>query len=195
MADDDESVDKTPADAGTGGTVSRAKSEKNPRKDRKTSFGRSSQAINAPRKWVDKFLATLSECANITDACAAVGIERHTAYKLRKRDKDFAERWQHALEVAAERLEKEAMRRAVTGFQRPVFGSMGAGQGTGVVGEITEYSDTLLCLLLKGHMPDRYRERQQIEHSGAAPTINIQINVLPDDGENVVDVDADVEGE
>jgi hypothetical protein len=29
-----------------------------------------------------------------------------------------------------------------------------------------EYSDTLLVMLLKVHLPERYRERQQIEHAG-----------------------------
>lgn len=58
--------------------------------------------------------------------------------------------------MAADRLEQEAIRRAVDGTNKPVFF-----QGE-IVGFEKEYSDTLLVLLLKAHKPDKYRERSDV---------------------------------
>ena len=64
-----------------------------------------------------------------------------------------------AKQMAVDVLESEAHRRAVTGFQRPVI----------YQGEITEtytdYSDSLLTMLMKGNKPEKYKERTQ--HSGS----------------------------
>lgn len=65
-----------------------------------------------------------------------------------------------ALETAAEVLEQEAWRRAVTGTLKPVY------QGGEQVGTVREYSNTLMIFLLKGANPEKYRERVQQQHSG-----------------------------
>ena len=53
-----------------------------------------------------------------------------------------------------------ARRRAAEGTLKPVY------QGGKLVGEIREFSDTLLIFLLKGKRPEVYRENVKVEHSG-----------------------------
>jgi len=81
-------------------------------------------------------------------------------YRWRAEDKTFAAAWDKAIEIGADLLEEEAMRRAVTGVQRPVF------QGGRLVGHVRDYSDTLLIFLLKGAKPQKYAERTKNEHVG-----------------------------
>ncbi|WP_375290832.1 hypothetical protein [Qipengyuania sp.] len=44
----------------------------------------------------DRFLASLASGLSITAACASVGLSREAAYKARRRDLDFAQRWADA---------------------------------------------------------------------------------------------------
>jgi hypothetical protein len=64
-------------------------------------------------------------------------------------------------------LEDEALRRAHEGVKRMQFyKGKPLRQGRKIVYE-TEYSDQLLVLLLKGFLPEKYRERTTVEHSGS----------------------------
>jgi hypothetical protein len=109
-----------------------------------------------------KFIAVLSDTGNVTTAARAIGLCRETAYRIRKRNAGFAKEWDAALVEAVDGLEAEAYRRGVSGVDEPVF------QGGKQVGSTRRYSDMLLLSLLKAHAPDRYRERQSVEHSGPA---------------------------
>ncbi len=64
------------------------------------------------------------------------------------------------MDIGADVLEQEARRRAVEGVSEPVY-YMGA-----EVGSVQKYSDTLMCLLLKGHKPQKYRERTDLNVTG-----------------------------
>ena len=112
------------------------------------------------------FLAALAETGNVRRACEAAGVARSRAYELRDSDEAFALDWLRAQEEAADLLEEEARRRAVEGVDEPVFGSMGQGQGSGQVGTVRKYSDTLLIFLMKGANPEKYRDRSEVKHSG-----------------------------
>ena len=79
----------------------------------------------------------------------------------------FDAAFEDAMEEAADLLESEARRRAHDGVEEPVFGSLGGNQGSGEVGRIRKYSDTLLIFLLKGARPDKYRERQEHQVTGS----------------------------
>lgn len=116
--------------------------------------------------WVKGFLASLRLYANVSKACRDVGIDRSTPIQYKNRVPEgedrswFARLWEEAVSEGADRLEEEAWRRATEGTERPVY------QGGQMVGTVREFSDTLMVLLLKGHKPDKYRERASLEHSG-----------------------------
>lgn len=101
----------------------------------------------------ERFLAQLRRCGVVALAADAAGISRSQAYRTREGSAAFREAWDTALEDATDGLEAEARRRALEGWDRPVFY-----QGQ-CVGAVREYSDPLLMFLLKAHRPDRFRER------------------------------------
>lgn len=103
------------------------------------------------------FLDTLRETANVTLAARSVGITLGTAYKHRKDDALFAERWAEAIDEAVDMLEAEAHRRAFQGTEEPVF------YKGDEVGYVRKYSDPLTMFLLKAHRPDKYRERSEVK--------------------------------
>lgn len=128
-------------------------------------------------RWKKTFLSVLRKSANVTRAAEAAGIDRSVAYGAKSSDKKFAALWEDALEQAADLLEEEATRRAFEGCQRPIY------QGGKLVGYVTEYSDTLMCLLLKAHKPARFRERSETQINMAEiPVQYIEIEATVDPG-------------
>lgn len=124
------------------------------------------------------FLDTLCETCNVTLAAQAVGVATGTAYKHRKTDPLFAERWDEALAEGVDLLEHLAHERAFKGVEEPVF-SKGE-----VAGYVTKYSDALTMFLLKAHRPEKYRERSQVESTGG---LQLQVFTgLPNPGEDLV---------
>ena len=116
------------------------------------------QKITRPKKRA--FLAAYAEVGNVSQAAKIAGIDRQTHYDWKRNDPDYAEAFQHAEEMAADRLEQEARRRAVEGVPEPVFY-----QGR-QVGTVRKYSDSLLMFLLKGAKPEKYMERVDQRVSG-----------------------------
>lgn len=57
-----------------------------------------------------------------------------------------------ALDIGADSLEDEAVRRARDGYDKPVY------QQGQCVGQVRKYSDTLMVFLLKGARPKKYRD-------------------------------------
>lgn len=110
--------------------------------------------------WKATFLKSLARSGVVSTACKKAKIGRTTAYKTREEDVAFAAAWDAALDEAIEGMEEEVYRRGVTGVLKPVY------QGGKKVGTIREHSDTLLMFRLKAERPDKYRERQEIEHKG-----------------------------
>jgi hypothetical protein len=74
--------------------------------------------------------------------------------------------------MAAEALEAEAIRRGFEGVEEPVGWYKGQPGGY-----ITRYSDTLLIFLLKGALPNKYKDRMEFR-GGLA---NLNMDLLPDD--------------
>ena len=93
----------------------------------------------------------------MSEAAVSANIARTTAYAWRETDPEFASAWDDAIEAAADALEGEAWRRAVTGTERPIIWK---GEVTGTV---REYSDRLLECLLRAHRPEKFRERYQVQ--------------------------------
>jgi len=67
-----------------------------------------------------RFIKALSKTGSVTNAAALAGTSRTRVYELRNRDPGFAAAWEDAEEVAADRLEDEARRRAVEGVPEPL---------------------------------------------------------------------------
>jgi hypothetical protein len=130
--------------------------------------------------WRAPFLETLSATGNVSSAITAADVSRVFVYAERKRDDDFAAQWDAALDMASDALELEARRRAHDGWDEPVFGSLGNNRGTGEVGAVRKYSDTLLIFLLKGAKPEKYRERHEVMGKDGAPLFKAYAGIDPD---------------
>lgn len=104
------------------------------------------------RDKLDAFLSAFSELGTVRAAAEVAGIDRSTHYRWLE-DPEYAEQFARAQEEAGESLEAEARRRAVTGWDKPVYHQ---GQQ---VGARRRYSDTLLIFLMKGAMPTKYVDR------------------------------------
>ncbi|HKF95947.1 MAG TPA: terminase [Gammaproteobacteria bacterium] len=122
------------------------------------------------------FIDALGQSANISHACRASGISRTQAYSLKEKDPAFAEEWETALDQAVDRLEQEAWRRAVEGYQETT-------ESGDRVSITHRYSDRMLEILLKGHRPERFVEKRQIEHSGpnGGPIKTVDMSKLTDE--------------
>lgn len=105
-----------------------------------------------------KFLDALAEYGIVTTAARIAKCSKQTAYNHRNNDPGFAELWDEAVDSACDLLEEEARRRAYNGTTKPIY------QQGQCVGEIQEYSDTLMIFLLKGARPEKYRENASIKH-------------------------------
>lgn len=121
--------------------------------------------VKLPLGWSRTFLEALARRPVVTYACEAAGVSRSKAYRTKARIPAFARLWDLAVEGGRDRIESEAMRRGMEGVMRPVFGNLGDGLGTGVVGEQREYSDRLLETVLRAHKPEAYRERFEVRHT------------------------------
>ena len=112
-----------------------------------------------------RFLEGMIQFGAIKKACEHAGISptlyyywtdpkwsagRSTCYY----DEDFVHEVALAKEAYRDVLREEARRRGVDGVLKPVFGSLGYREGSGVIGHVTEYSDRLLELLMKMHLPE-----------------------------------------
>lgn len=100
-----------------------------------------------PKKdWRHRFIKAYGEFGIVTLAASASGRGRTAIYEERKKNKTFAAAWEDAQEIAVDRLEAQAIKRA-TDRARP--------------------SDTVLIFLLKKWRPDKYDDKVRLEHTGA----------------------------
>lgn len=88
-------------------------------------------------------LNALADGESVITACEMAGIGKRSYYDWRRDDAEFNADADAAMEQGADRLEAEAMRRALDG------------------------SDVLLMFLLKGKRPHIYRDNVKHEHSGS----------------------------
>lgn len=105
------------------------------------------------------FLRAFARHGIISDGTVAAGITYRTFYRWKRDDETFNEDCKTAETMANDLMEREARRRAIDGFERPIIY-----QGE-VTGEYTDFSDALLTTLMKGNKPEKYKERTQ--HSGS----------------------------
>lgn len=104
-----------------------------------------------PEKQHD-FIAALAESGCVAEACRAVGMTTHSAYRLRARPDAsvFRQSWDVALDFAIRRLSDAAFGRALNGVATPVFF-----QGE-QIGERRRFDERLTMFLLRYRDPVRY---------------------------------------
>ncbi len=118
------------------------------------------------------YVIALAETGNRTEAAKAAGISRWTPYDPQWRDdKALQAALRLADEAAADLMESEAYRRAVTGYDEPAGWYKGEAGGM-----VRRYSDLLLIFLLKGIRPEKFRDRMEIRGAFA----HLDVSQLPD---------------
>ena len=113
-------------------------------------FGRT--RLGGNRETQRRVLMELASGATASQAAAAAGVTVKACDRLREKDEWFRSAWFFAREAAADLLEAEAFRRAVVGWEEPVF------QRGEQVGTVRRYDGKLLELLLKARRPAEFRE-------------------------------------
>jgi len=104
-----------------------------------------------------QFLQYLAETGCVWRSVKLVGTSVARVYALRHNDPAFRQAWDDAEAIAADRLEAEAWRRAVEGFDEPVVSAgklVHDDDGNPIM--VRRYSDTLLLALLRAHRPARF---------------------------------------
>lgn len=112
-----------------------------------------------PEQKVD-FVRKFAACGRVMEAARAAGVNPRSVYlALRPShsnfDPEFAERVALARQDYREMIEAEVHRRAVDGWDEPVFGGKNKDQ---IVGYVRKYSDRLLEFHAKRHIME-YRDR------------------------------------
>ena len=114
-----------------------------------------------PAAKVNAFFHHLGRTGSVTVAANRAQLRRSTLYERRQDDEEFAERWARALDLGVERLQDNAMNRALNGTPKPIWRN---GQE---VGSVRQFDNRLLQFLLKAHRPDLYGDRGK----AAAPAL------------------------
>lgn len=93
-------------------------------------------------------------------ACEAAGITLSSLAKARAQDVEFEEDFNTAITAYKESLEVEAHRRAVDGWDEPVFSPKFGDQ----IGTVRKYDSRLLETLLRANIPEKFGEKVQHDH-------------------------------
>ncbi len=102
------------------------------------------------------FLSSYEQTANVLQAAARTEIDRTLVYYWLEHDEAFTFAYHIADEAANRHIEAEIRRRAIDGWEEPVY------QQGNLVGTVRKYSDTLLIFYAKRRMPE-YREKHQLD--------------------------------
>ena len=104
------------------------------------------------------FLTAYSQWGNVSWAARHAGISREIHRLWKKKDREYAEAFALAKEIACSKLEDEAYRRAMTGVENYVFyrGKPIKDPETGQPYVHRKFSDRILMFLMKGAMPEKY---------------------------------------
>jgi hypothetical protein len=107
--------------------------------------------------FLEHFAATL----NVTEAAKVAGVGRSTVYRLRERDRTFAEAWLEAEAEAIDKLEAQAYRFAMEGAEERTYDADG-----NLVSRRVREDPASAARLLAAHRPALYSERHRLEIGG-----------------------------
>ena len=116
-------------------------------------------------------LTAYGEVGVLKRACKVAKVGRSSHYEWLENNPAYRAAFEAAKEEAADTLEQEVYRRAVTGVRKKVGWYKGKAGGY-----VREYSDVLLMFRLKALRPEKYRERVDLRGSLA----HIDVSQLPD---------------
>ena len=105
-----------------------------------------------------RFLTLYRLTGQLQRSARESGISPHTVRAHVKSDTDFKLAMEEAYGDFKESLESEVMRRAVMGWEEPVYQ-----QGI-LAGTVRKYDSRLMELLVKRHIPE-YKERYEVQHN------------------------------
>lgn len=112
------------------------------------------------------FLQSYAQIGVVTAAAKMAGIDRSVHYEWMadvEKYPDYKAKFEDAHQQAIDRLEVEAIRRGLSGWEEPVFGrGKDANAGTVQVGTIRRYSDRMLEIMLRARRPADFRERMEV---------------------------------
>lgn len=126
------------------------------------------------RERVADALAALAATGSEVAAMKAGGFGR-SVLNLLLAYEGFTAKWAEAKAASVDALEQEARRRAIEGVERhkfhkgqPIMRTVVLPDGkTAKVHYVErEYSDRMLEVLLKANMPEKYKDRSSVDHSG-----------------------------
>jgi hypothetical protein len=131
------------------------------------------------------FVQSLAACANVEEACRAVGMSPHSYYDLKRRPDagSFRAAVEAALDVAVDRLADRMLARAMNGVSTPI---MYKGEQ---VSERVRYDERLAMFILRTRAPERYGKwRDGVQYTrehpdGAALLLQQALRDLAEDGQ------------
>lgn len=115
------------------------------------------KGVTEPRK--QAFIFALTATGSRSRACRATKVGYNTVWQWNRDDPAFAKAYVKAMEIASDRIEDEAIRRATEGVIEPVF------QAGKLVGSVRRFSDHLLTVVLKGAKPEKYADKHKVDVS------------------------------
>lgn len=112
----------------------------------------------------EMFLNILERVYNVSVAIKVSGLSRDSVYRWKREDKDFSDKWDHAIEIASGSLESAAYLKLAKVY-------------TDDRKRLSMPEERLTEFLLTGMYPDKYRQKV------TEPDIQITINwaIIPDD--------------
>ena len=138
-----------------------------------------------PAMWQRKFVETLVLTRSVSEACKAIHRKRTDVYEFRRQNDEFRSLWNDAVEQNADDLESTCLRKAIEGWQEPVFYR---GER---VGYKTVYSPPLMMFMLRCLKPDKYnpdkaQQESTEELAGALrAAVGQMVNTVPRETANV----------
>lgn len=135
-----------------------------------------------------RFLKCFAACGTLSHAAKAakVALCMHSTWMRDNGDNGVAYRamFEEAKQEASENLEAEARRRAVEGIRKRKFHPK-----TGAMYYEHEYSDTLLIFLLKGAIPEKYKEAKSVVIKGGVGNQKITNNQINEIRQQYMEID------
>lgn len=123
-----------------------------------------------------RFLDVYRVTGQLQRSAQAAGVAPSTVRQHKKDDPEFLAALEEAYEDFRESLENEAMRRALMGWEEPVY------QKGEQVGTIRKYDTRLLELMLKRHIPE-YKEKHQVDVNVSPGTLAVPTQDSEEDWE------------